>query len=252
VSAGASGAPRPELDVVHVDNHLLVVGKPPGLPVVPDESGDESLFDRARSWVEIEFDKPGRAFLGVVHRLDRPVSGVVCFARTSKAAARLTAAFKARRVRKTYLGIGSGVPAGTAGEVVQWIAKDPRSGAIRAARRAFDGAREARSRWRLVAPFELDGRDASLLALEPITGRSHQLRLAAQSLACPLVGDVRHGAAAPLPDRSVALHAWRLELEHPTTKAPLAFERPTPTVGWWRRALDGGRAAALEALRARD
>lgn len=244
------------LDVVHVDNHLLVVNKPAGLPIVPDDSGDESLLDRARTWVEVEFSKPGRAFLGVVHRLDRPVSGVVCFARTSKAAARLTDAFKARRVHKTYLGIAAGrpdvdgSPAVDAGEVVQWIAKDPRTGSIRAARRAFDGAREARSRWWALGDFRCDGRASSLLALEPITGRSHQLRLAARSLGCPLLGDLRHGADAALPDRSVALHAWRLGLDHPTRKEPLVFERLPPTSSWWRQALDDGRREALAAFRA--
>ena len=144
--------------------------------------------------------------------------------------------------------MGGGAPTEDAGEVVQWIAKDGRSGAIRAARRPFDGAREARSRWWSVGAFEYEGRPASLLALEPVTGRSHQLRFAARSLGCSLLGDLRHGADAPLPDRSVALHAWRLELEHPTRKEPLVFERLPPTTTWWRQALADDRRARLDAL----
>lgn len=234
----------PELDVVFVDNHLLVVAKPPGMPVVPDASADPSLFDRARRWIEVEYHKPGRAFLGVVHRLDRPVSGLVCFARTSKAAARLTAAFKGRAVSKTYLGLTEGVPRAESEPdaegwrtCVQWIAKDRRSGALRAQRRAFDGAKQAQTRWRVVRDVDIQGRAATLLELVPVTGRSHQLRLAAQSLGAPLLGDLRHGASAPLPDRSVALHAWRLALDHPTRGERCQWERPPPThMQWWRRA----------------
>lgn len=231
------------LDVLHVDNHLVVVAKRAGEPVVPDASGDTSLFDRVRRWIEVEYQKPGRAFLGVVHRLDRPVSGVVCFARTSKAAARLTAAFKERRVQKTYLGIADGVPAEAAGEVVQWISKDARTGAIRASRSAASGGREARSLWRRMDVFEFAGRPCSLLELVPVTGRSHQLRLAAQSLGTPLLGDLKHGAREPLPDRSVALHAWRLALDHPTRTERLEWSTPPPSgaAAWWQRAPLEGR-----------
>ena len=102
----------PDLAVLYADNHLLAVAKPAGLPAVPDESGDESLLDRARAWVEREYAKPGRAWLGVVHRIDRPVSGVVLFARTSKAAARLSEAFRGRAVQKRYLAVTGRPPRG--------------------------------------------------------------------------------------------------------------------------------------------
>ena len=99
-----------ELEVLFADNHVLAVAKPAGLPSVPDDSGDESLFDRAKAWVKREKAKPGAVYIGVVHRLDRPVSGVLVFARTSKAAARLTEAFRSRTVAKTYRGVGAGAP----------------------------------------------------------------------------------------------------------------------------------------------
>ena len=178
------------LDVLYADNHLLVVAKPAGLPVVPDSSGDPSLVDLAKAWIAREHDKPGAVFLGVVHRLDRPVSGVVCLARTSKAAARLTAAFKARRVHKTYLGLGVGPwPVGLEqeGEVVQWLHKDKRQNRVHAWSRAGAAPAEAKqavSRYRRLAGDE----QLQLLRLEPHTGRSHQLRLAARALGLPLAG----------------------------------------------------------------
>ena len=120
------------LDVLFCDNHLLAVAKPAGMPVVPDDSGDLSLFDMARSWVEVEFDKPGRAFLGVVHRLDRPVSGVVLFARTSKAAARLTEQFREQQAAKTYIAICHGLPRHDDGKLVHWLSKDGRRNRVTA------------------------------------------------------------------------------------------------------------------------
>jgi 23S rRNA pseudouridine1911/1915/1917 synthase len=223
-----------KLDVLHLDNHLVVVNKPTGVPTVPDESQDVSLFDAVREHVERTFAKPGRAFIGVVHRLDRPVSGVVCFARTSKAAARLGAAFKEHLAHKTYLGIADGVPRERGGEVLQWIAKDERTGRIVATRDESPGSKRAHTRWRVVATAPFEGRGVALLELVPTTGRSHQLRLAAQSLGTPLLGDLRHGARAALADRSVALHAARLEVEHPTLRTPSLFEAQPPDTAWWR------------------
>jgi 23S rRNA pseudouridine1911/1915/1917 synthase len=203
--------------VLRVDNHLLFLEKPAGMPTVPDESGDESLLDWAKAWVAREFAKPGAVFLGVVHRLDRPVSGVVLFARTSKAAARLSAQFRARTVRKRYLGVGLGEPAAREGLVEQWLVKDELARRVRPARRESPGAREARTRWRVLAVR--GGR--TLLCFEPLTGRPHQLRAAAASLGTPLLGDVKYGAKVPLADRSVALHALSLEVAHPTRGEPV-------------------------------
>src|SRR5262245_36647521 len=122
---GAShGRMTSELAILHCDNHLLALNKPAGVATVPDQSGDESLFDRAREWLRVEFEKPGRVFLGVVHRLDRPVSGVVLFARTSKAAARVSESFRGGEAQKTYWAIVEGALAGTGGEIEQWLVKD--------------------------------------------------------------------------------------------------------------------------------
>lgn len=225
------------LAVLYVDNHVLAVVKPAGLPVVPDDSGDESLLDQAREWVRREFAKPGNVFLGVVHRLDRPVSGLVVFARTSKGAARLTASFREHTAEKVYLGLTPVAPGAREGELRQWLAKDSARNHVTVVPPGTDGAREAVTRWRVVAPPA--GDRPCVLALEPRTGRSHQLRLACKTLAAPLLGDLRYGAPAPLADASIGLHAWRLALEHPTRPERLAWCAAPPALAVW----DAARAA---------
>lgn len=229
-----------KLDVLHVDNHVLAVVKPAGLPVVPDESGDESLLDHAREWVRIEFAKPGNVFLGVVHRLDRPVSGVVVFARTSKGAARLTAAFREHKARKTYIGLVPVTPRepadGGKGELVQWLLKDEARNHVAVVPPRTPGAREATTRWRVLAPArapESGVGSPCVLELEPLTGRSHQLRLACRALAGPLLGDLRYGAPGPLPDASIGLHAWRLAVDHPTRAERVEFVAALPALAVW-------------------
>ena len=217
------------LRVLWSDNHLLFLAKPAGLAVVPDDSGDASLLEQAKDWVAREFSKPGAVFLGVVHRLDRPVSGVVVFARTSKAAARLSEQFRERRVRKLYLGVGSGPAPGVAGELRQWLLKDEAANRVRVVAERQPGAREAHTSWRVLA--QSAGR--VLFEFEPHSGRSHQLRVAAASLGCPLLGDLKYGAREPLADRSVALHAHSLALEHPTLRTPLEVAAPAPDGPGW-------------------
>jgi 23S rRNA pseudouridine1911/1915/1917 synthase len=218
------------LDVLFVDNHVLAVAKPAGLLVAPDGSGDASLLELARAWVRAEFRKPGDAFLALVHRLDRPVSGVVVFGRTSKGASRLSAAFRERDARKSYLGVVARAPDADAGVVDQWLVKDPARNVVRVARETEPGAQRAITRWSVVE--RRDGR--ALLAFEPETGRPHQLRVAAATLGTPLLGDLKYGAAEPLPDGSVALHARSLELAHPTRAETLHLVAPVPTLAAWR------------------
>jgi 23S rRNA pseudouridine1911/1915/1917 synthase len=203
--------------VLRVDNHLLFLEKPAGMPTVPDESGDESLLDWAKAWVAREYTKPGAVFLGVVHRLDRPVSGVVLFARTSKAAARLSEQFRARTARKRYLGVGQGRPRAFEGELSQWLLKDEAARTVRVVAPGTRQAREAVTRWKVLS--ECRGR--TLLLLEPLTGRAHQLRVAVATLGTPLVGDVKYGAPRGPDERALSLHAFSLRVAHPTRGEPL-------------------------------
>ncbi len=217
------------LEILHSDNHLLVVVKPAGVPAVPDETGDESLWDRAKQWVQHEFEKPGDVFLGIVHRLDRPVSGVMVFARTTKGASRLSAQFRTHLARKSYWGVGEGDAPANSGALSQWLLKDERTNRVRVETRPSKLAKQAITRWSVLE--RKAGR--TLYLLEPETGRSHQLRVAAASLGTPLLGDLKYGASAPLADKSIALHAHRLELEHPTLQTRLVFSARAPSIDAW-------------------
>lgn len=219
----------PLVDVLHCCNHVLCVAKPAGLPVVPDSSGDESLFDRAKAWVKAEFHKPGDVFLGVVHRLDRPVSGVVCFARTSKGAARLTACFREKTAEKTYLAVTTASLGQRRGAIEHWLLKDSARNVVRVVGESVAGAKNAQTEYRVLE--SKGGRD--LVELRPITGRSHQLRVALASLGAPLVGDLKYGAAEPLPDKSVALHARRLRVPHPTRDEIIDVTAALPKLAVW-------------------
>ncbi|KAA3611728.1 MAG: RluA family pseudouridine synthase [Planctomycetota bacterium] len=221
---------RPSLPVLYEDNHLLVVAKEAGVPVVPDASGDPSMLEMAKAWVKVRYQKPGEVFLGVVHRLDRPVSGVLLFARTSKAASRLTQQWRQGEVRKCYWGIVEGVPGQTEGEVRHWLYKDRRKNIVEVVSAEREGAKLACTRWRL----QQQKKARALLHLEPVTGRSHQLRLACRSLGTPLLGDLKYGAGEALKDRSLALHACALSLQHPTKGETMTFECPPPDKPWWR------------------
>lgn len=220
----------PEPRIVHVDNHLLVVDKPAGMPSVPDESGDASVLDWGRAWIAREYRKPGAVFLGVVHRLDRPVSGVLVFARTSKAAGRLSTAFRERVIEKTYWGVGAVAPDPPAGRIEQWLVKDPVARRVRPVAPEAAGSRRALTEWRV-----LERTSAGVLVeLRPATGRPHQLRAAMAALGAPLLGDTKYGAGAPLRDGSIALHASELELPHPVRAERFAFCAPPPDRAWWR------------------
>ncbi|MCC7012063.1 MAG: RNA pseudouridine synthase [Planctomycetes bacterium] len=218
------------LEVLYVDNHLLAVAKPAGVAVVPDSSGDESLLERSKAWCKHEFSKPGEVFLGVVHRLDRPVSGVVLFARTSKAASRLSEQFRSHTVRKLYWAVSEARPRERAGRVEHALVKDEARNVVAPVDARRPGAQLAVTEWRVVdAPGPYTQFD-----LMPHTGRPHQLRVALASLGCPILGDLKYGAAAPLDDRSIALHAAELEFEHPTLRERRALRCAAPEREWWR------------------
>ncbi len=219
--------------ILHDDNHVLALIKPAGVPSVPDESRDESALDAARDFVKQHYSKPGAVFLGVVHRLDRPVGGIIVFARTSKAATRLSEQFRASRVRKIYLALGVGRVEGREGDVEQWLLKDTERNTVSVVAEETPGAKLARTHWRVLAADA----GTTLFEFEPFSGRSHQLRLAARTLGAPLAGDLKYGAARALEDGSVALFAARLELEHPTLKTKLVLEVPRTHLPEWTRAM---------------
>lgn len=218
------------LDVLYEDNHLLAVHKPAGLLVQGDRSGEPTLLDLARDHLRRKYAKPGNVYVGLVHRLDRNVSGVVLLARTSKAAGRLSAQFREGTVRKIYLAVCQGRPPAPAGEWRAWLAAaaDAR-GVTRGSWEPFVGARESVLRYRVTA----EAPTASLVEVEPLTGRRHQIRVQFALAGCPLLGDVKYGAARPLPTRRLGLHALRLLVAHPVGGAPLELAAAPPPDWPW-------------------
>jgi 23S rRNA pseudouridine1911/1915/1917 synthase len=207
------------------DNHLLAVYKPSGLLVQGDRSGDICLLDLGKQWLKALYNKPGKVFLGMVHRLDRPVAGVVLFARTSKAAARLSRQFRERSVEKTYLAVVDGTLPKESGRLVNHIERTDRQS--RVVSTSTGSSQEASLHYRVL------GRDGkkSLLQIRLETGRRHQIRIQLAHMGCPILGDLRYGAAAALPGRQIALLAHHLVVDHPTRGEPVVLTCPLPQ-GW--------------------
>lgn len=223
---GASLAPH-ELVVLYEDNHLLAVFKPAGVLVQTDRTGDPSLQETAKAWLKERYAKPGNVFLGIVHRLDRPTPGVVLFARTSKAAGRLSAQFRERAVEKVYEAVVRGTPHPARGRLVNRLAKDPGTGSVRVLPPDSRQGQEARLEYTVVAS---EG-ERSLVSVRLETGRSHQIRVQLAAAGHPIVGDRRYGGpAGPRPD-AVALLARRLTVAHPIKGDPVVIEAATPE--WW-------------------
>lgn len=217
------------LDVLYLDNHLLVVNKPPGLLAQADHTGDPDVLTLGKAWLKARFGKPGRVFLGLVHRLDRPASGVMVLARTSKAAARLSDQFRRRLPEKRYLALVEGVWTG-AGTAVDHLVKAGRT--VRVVPATHPGARRAELAWRVLATDEAER--LSLVEVRLETGRPHQVRVQLAHRGHPLLGDFRYGASRPLDGRNLALHAYRLGIEHPTRRVPMHWVAPPPAA-WGAR-----------------
>ncbi len=209
------------MDPLYLDNHLLVVVKPPGLLSQADRTGDDDLLSRGKHYLKERFDKPGDVFLGLVHRLDRPASGVMVLARTSKAAGRLSRAFRERRVEKRYLALVEGRLTGE-GERVDHLLKENER--VRIVDAGHPKAKRAVLRWKVLGVE--DG--LSLVEVGLLTGRPHQVRVQMAALDTPLLGDLRYGAARELDGRNLALHAYRLAFEHPVRREPMDFRAPPP------------------------
>ena len=214
--------------VIYLDNHLLVVRKPAGLLSQADRTGDPDLVTEAKAFLKERFDKPGNVFVGLVHRLDRPVSGVMVLARTSKAASRLSEQFRRREPEKTYLAAVEGRLVGS-GEQEDYLLKDGTRGVVRRVKPGTAGAKRARLRW---AALQVEGQK-TLVEVELLTGRAHQIRVQLAGLGHPILGDRKYGSQTPFAPgglrpgaRAIALHAGRLAFEHPVRREPVSFAAP--------------------------
>jgi 23S rRNA pseudouridine1911/1915/1917 synthase len=206
--------------VLHEDNHVIAVFKPAGVLVQGDASGEPTLMDEVKQWLADKYGKPGKVFLGLVHRIDRRVSGVVVFGRTSKGAARLSEQIRTRAVEKIYHAWVEGDMPGDTGELVHWLALD--DGFVTAHDRAAGDRKEARLAWKVLR------REASrtLLEIDLHTGRKHQIRVQLARAGHPILGDDRYGARTPWPPPGIALVCFRMRVKHPTQDRALVFEVP--------------------------
>jgi 23S rRNA pseudouridine1911/1915/1917 synthase len=219
---------HPSWPIFYRDNHLLVLYKPAGLPVQPDETEEMSLLELGKAWLKNVYEKPGRVFLGMVHRLDRPVAGVVLFCRTSKAAARISEQFRIGTAEKYYLAVLEGELKKKSGSLVHFIERREKRSSLVVPEKSA-GSREARLSF-TVLDYE-QGRTLVRIKLE--TGRRHQIRAQFAHLGHPVAGDVRYGAVAPFGQQQIALFAKELIVNHPVGGTRLRFESPLPCDWPW-------------------
>ena len=219
------------MTVLYEDNHLIAVSKNAGDIVQGDKTGDVPLSDLVKDYLKEKYQKPGNVYLGVVHRLDRPVSGVVLFAKTSKALPRLNKMFAEHQdVRKTYLAIVGSKPPKQEDTLVHWLTRNEKQNTARAYDREVPGSKKAILDYRLVAQSER----YFLLEIELHTGRHHQIRCQLAKIGCPVKGDLKYGAPRSNPDGSISLHAWRLSLKHPVSHIQFNIEAPVPNENLWQ------------------
>lgn len=216
-----------EIEILYEDNHLLSVVKPPNVPVQADSSKDADLLTLLKKYIAVKYQKPGDVYLGLVHRLDRPVGGAMVFARTSKAAARLSAQFAAHTTDKKYLAVLEGSMKNET-EMHDRVIWDEKSGKTLVVGENMNGAKEARLISRPIC--ERDG--LTLAEVELMTGRKHQIRASHANAGLPLWGDARYGRGKP--GMQIALWAYSLSIEHPTLKTRLEFKSTPPCNGAWK------------------
>jgi 23S rRNA pseudouridine1911/1915/1917 synthase len=217
------------LEVLYEDNHCLVVNKPAGMLTQADRTGDESIVDLAAHYLRVRYHKLGNVYVGLIHRLDRPTSGVLLLAKTSKAASRLSEEFRGGKVRKVYWAVVEGIPDPPEGTWIDHLEKDRSQNKVRILQNPEGPkARRAQVSYKVLH----QGRNSSLVELVPATGRGHQLRVQLADRGHPIVGDRKYGASSRLEALDgrprIALHAHALTFNHPTRKEAISIVAPVP------------------------
>jgi 23S rRNA pseudouridine1911/1915/1917 synthase len=219
--------------IIFEDNHLLVINKDAGVLVQGDKTGDTPLSDLAKAYVKEKHQKPGEVFMGVIHRIDRPVSGLVLMARTSKALERMNEQFKNREIEKKYLAVVRNRPPANAGNLVHWLIKNPETNVTKAYEKEVPNSMRSELNYKLIG--ELDG--FYLLEVNPITGRPHQIRVQLASMNCPIVGDNKYGYPRGNKDKSICLHAHQVKFMHPVKKEEMQLFAALPQDNFWQKFL---------------
>ena len=216
------------LQVLYEDNHIILVNKRSSDIVQGDKTGDTPLSEVVKLWLKKKYNKPGNVFLGVVHRIDRPVSGVVLFAKTSKALSRLSEAFRTKQVEKTYLAAVTSMPEKEESTLTDYLIRDHKKNKSRVTKSAKNG-KLSKLKYRFVGASD----NYFFLEVELETGRHHQIRVQLSSIGCPIKGDIKYGAPRTNKDASIHLHAYKLQLIHPVTKENIEIRAPLPNDPVW-------------------
>ena len=217
------------MEVIYEDNHIIVVNKAPGEIVQGDKTGDKPLLDTVKEWIKETHSKPGNVFLGVVHRLDRPVGGLVVFAKTSKALSRLNEMFRKGEVHKTYWALTRNRPPKESDLLTHFITTVEKNNKSYASLSPKSGAKESKLRYHLLA----EGQSLNLIEVELLTGRKHQIRVQMSSIGCPIKGDLKYGDKRSNPDGSISLIARNIKFVHPVSGKEIDLTAPVPDERVW-------------------
>ncbi len=217
------------MTVVYEDNHIIIVNKAASEIVQGDKTGDTPLSETVKQYLKEKYNKPGNVFVGVAHRLDRPVSGLVLFAKTSKALVRLNEMFRTSDVRKTYWAVVKDAPKETEGELAHYLVRNEKQN------KSYAYDREVPNSKKAILNYKLIGRSQNyyLLEVDLKTGRHHQIRCQLAKMGCPIKGDLKYGSARSNPDGSICLHARRIAFTHPVSKQLVEVEAPVPEGNLW-------------------
>ena len=218
------------MKIVYEDNHVIIASKRSGEIVQGDKTGDRTLADDVKEYIKEKYAKPGNVFLGVTHRLDRPVWGLVVFAKTSKALARLNDMFRNGEVHKTYWAICQNAPAEPEATLTHWITRNEKQNKSYAYDREVSGSKKAVLHYRTISRSE----HYTLVEIELMTGRHHQIRCQLAKIGCPIKGDLKYGARRSNPDGSISLLARKVEFIHPVSKERICVESQVPDDNLWR------------------
>lgn len=217
------------MTVVYEDNHIIIVNKTASEIVQGDKTGDTPLSETVKQYLKEKYQKPGNVFIGVTHRLDRPVSGLVVFAKTSKALSRLNEMFKNSEVKKTYWAVVKNRPPEEEGELVNYLIRNEKQNKSYAYDTEKPGSKKAILHYRLIGHSQ----NYHLLEVDLKTGRHHQIRCQLAKMGCPIKGDLKYGSPRSNPDGSICLHARSVRFVHPVSKEVIAVEAPVPAGNLW-------------------
>lgn len=218
------------MQVLYEDNHLIIVYKEAGEIVQADKSGDIPLSEIVKQWLKAKYNKPGNVFLGVVHRLDRPVSGLVIFAKTSKALTRLNNMFRNGEIHKTYWAIVTRPPFEPEATLTDWLVRNERQNKSYAYNHQVPTSKKSILHYRVINQTD----HYTLLEVNLMTGRHHQIRCQLSNMDCPIKGDLKYGAPRSNPDGGISLLSHRVEFVHPVSKETICVESPLPKDNLWQ------------------